>query len=412
MAGLTTACSDDDTPVIQKPTTFTLNTPALAEQYYDLTPEGSIVLTCSQPDYGYVASTVYSVEISLDKEEVYPITPEEPTNAVITLKDADVAMGMCVLRGIEGEDDWTDAGYQELYVRATAAVNGVEGYEITSDWIKLSHVKGYFAVPVAGYIYLIGTPSEWNMTANENLNANWRLYEQVIGSKVYVGTFDMPAGPMFRFYTELDGNWDTFSYGPANNHGGATEESDGALNVTCEFNAEGVFEDGLISTKDNFDFRTTVTEAQKWTIVVDMNSEKNMKVKFTLGEVAVSSYVYMVGNQSGWAEPKESAADIYEQWRLEDDDNDGIYTGTFAIAEGSLDGGNDLYCRFYRTLSGWGAAQWAGAEAGDTNLTVTSGQAYPTVAGEGCFELKGAGGHTLTVSLDTNNNEITFTLDN
>ena len=46
------ACSQDDTPVLHTPTEFKLNTPPFAEQLYQLTDNGQLTFTCSQPDYG------------------------------------------------------------------------------------------------------------------------------------------------------------------------------------------------------------------------------------------------------------------------------------------------------------------------------------------------------------------------
>lgn len=62
-----TACSDDndENPVVKTPTTFHLNTPALAANgIYDLANSKTIELTCSQPDYGYPAVTKYTVEVA------------------------------------------------------------------------------------------------------------------------------------------------------------------------------------------------------------------------------------------------------------------------------------------------------------------------------------------------------------
>ena len=98
------ACNDDKTPVLNVPDSFTLNTPPTAEQYYELTPDGTIELTCSQPDYGFVATATYSVEISLDKETTYAVTSNNPNSAAFTINEADVAMGMCQLLGIENPD--------------------------------------------------------------------------------------------------------------------------------------------------------------------------------------------------------------------------------------------------------------------------------------------------------------------
>ena len=48
-----TACSDDNdhNPTLQEPTSFVLNTPALANSVVDLANSKSVQLTCSQPDY-------------------------------------------------------------------------------------------------------------------------------------------------------------------------------------------------------------------------------------------------------------------------------------------------------------------------------------------------------------------------
>ena len=65
-----TACEDDNdsNPVVQQPTTFQLNTPALAGNLYDLEQTSSISLTCQQPDYGYTAAVMYYTQMSLTNE--------------------------------------------------------------------------------------------------------------------------------------------------------------------------------------------------------------------------------------------------------------------------------------------------------------------------------------------------------
>lgn len=400
------ACEDDKTPTVNYPDSFTLNTPPTAGQYYELTPEGTITLTCSQPDYGFIAAASYSAEISFDKENVYAVASNNPSSADFTINDADVATGMCVLRGIESADDWTDAGYQTLYVRAVAQLANDGTGLVKSNWVELSHVKGYFAIPTPGYIYLVGSCSEWTMNETETLR-NWRLYEndKAIGSKIYSGVFNVPAGQaLFRFYTVLDGDWDTYSYGPANNHGGDMVSSDGAYNVECSF-TDGVFTDGFKATKDNFNFPNWA--GGEMTIVVDMSQEGLYTITITEGahEVTVSNYAYMVGNNAGWATPSVEA---YADWRLTDEGATGIYTGTFAMPADFGADGDQLYCRFYANPNGWGPAEWAAVGG---NVEVSPGVAVPAEVGEGCFMLPGAAGHNVTVTIDSNNNEVTFTID-
>lgn len=65
------ACETDDNsnPVLKEPDTFLLNTPAFAaNNVYDLKNAKSVELSCSQPDYGFPASTTYTVQVSLASE--------------------------------------------------------------------------------------------------------------------------------------------------------------------------------------------------------------------------------------------------------------------------------------------------------------------------------------------------------
>lgn len=415
LAGGFASCSDDDTPALNTPESFVLNTPPMADQYYELAPGGTIALSCSQPDYGFVAAATYGVEMSLDKSEdnVYAIESNEPSQAAFTINQEAVAMGFCKLNGIETADQWNELnpGYAPVYLRATAQLNKDGVGLVKSNWIELKNVKPYFAVPVPGFIYLIGTPSEWSMQLTETLK-EWRLYEddKAIGSKIYTGVFNIPAGDvLFRFYTELDGKWDTFSYGPANNHNGDAVASDGAFNITCEFNVDGEFTDGIKATKDNFHFPNW--DGGQVTIIVDMSKEDAMTVTMVRGEhkPVVTNYAYMVGNNGGWVVP--DAESVYAtDWRLTDEGATGIYTGTFQMPADFGADGDKLYCRFYDALTGWGAAKWS-ATADGSNVDAFSGIALPTVQGEGCFVLAGAAGHSVTVNLDANNNEVTFTIN-
>ena len=50
------SCKEDTDPQYNNPTEFKLNTPALASQYYELTADGTLDLSWSQPDYGYAAA--------------------------------------------------------------------------------------------------------------------------------------------------------------------------------------------------------------------------------------------------------------------------------------------------------------------------------------------------------------------
>lgn len=401
-----TACSDDDTPRYHEPdenTTIILNTPPFAQQLYLLDPLGTMEFSVKeQPDYGFAASVYYGLEMSLDKQEVYALTPSVLTSSKMEIKQADFATGLCSLNGVENEEDWNNnpaaQEVQKVYVRATAQLPTVESSLVKSDWVELAQVQGYFAIPQPGFIYMIGSPEGWSepSAANAEKLADWRLFETTIGSQIYSGVFDVPAAPMFRFYTELNG-WDdaSVSFGLKADDGDNTD-----IELT-----DGQWQGTLVVGKGNINIPDYAGGTM--TIVVNMK-DKSIQIMAGAQAVVEPKYVYMVGNNAGWAEPSESNAAKYNDWALVDKTDSGIYTGTFDIEEGSLDGGNELYCRFYQQLTGWGAAQWAGDEAGDKNLAVTLGVEAPTVVGEGCFQVPGVGGHKLTVTLNTVNNTVLF----
>jgi len=260
-----TSCNDDKEPVFQSPTKFVLNTPALASQYYELTPDGTIVFTCSQPDYGFTASTTYGLQVALSEGgETYDITPEVPTQASIRIKAADLATAICVLRGLKSEDDWVEEPARPVYVRATAQL-GIHGASfIESNWVKLDQVKEYFALPVPGYIYLVGSPEGWvgPDAGNAEHYKDWRLFEkaEAIGSKVYYGVFDMPAAPLFRFYTALTG-WDADSWG--------SQADDNPIEYTL---ANGSWNGDIVKGKGSFSFPGF--SGGEMTVIVDMNNSK------------------------------------------------------------------------------------------------------------------------------------------
>lgn len=399
-----TSCQEDKEPVYKQPTQFVLNTPAMEDQYIDLTEGNTLELVSSQPDYGYSAIANYSAEMSLT-QDFSTFEAIEPTNnhlARMTFKQEDVALALCTLLGVSGEDSFNEMypdgmPYMTVYFRAVCQLEGVESSLIKSNVVNYKNLKGYLAVKTPGYIYLVGSPEGWSgpEASNAAHYAPWRLFEpeNAIGSMVYSGVFDLPASPMFRFYTALTG-WDADSYG--------TQVDDNPIDFP-EFTGADSFTAPMIKGKGSYNFPNfpggTVT------IVVDMSDMNNITLTIYPGAMTptVTQYVYMVGNNGGWAEP---VAGTYEDWKLADTDGSGVYANTFDFADFSNDGGV-LYCRFYKELNGWGAAQWS-SDASGGNVECASGVSYPTFAGEGCFVIPAAG-RKIEVVLDTNQDQVTFT---
>lgn len=170
-----TACENEKEPVYHNPTSLKINTPALQNQYLatsaDIENRSTFVLETSQPDYGYSAIATYGAQMCLsadfkeatDNEEAnyVTLTNQDPNNAVMSLRTYDLAVGICKLLGIQSEEDW--AAYQgskeiPVYFRATCEIPGVEGSFIVSDnAVTYNKVQVLYAVPTAGYIYIVGT---------------------------------------------------------------------------------------------------------------------------------------------------------------------------------------------------------------------------------------------------------------
>ena len=67
IASLFTSCKDDrdDNPTFRTPTEFKVNTPAMTDQYIQLSEDNTVHLTWSQPNYGYNAQASYSIQVGV-----------------------------------------------------------------------------------------------------------------------------------------------------------------------------------------------------------------------------------------------------------------------------------------------------------------------------------------------------------
>ena len=400
-----TSCEDDKDPVYQQPTKFVLNTPALQDQYLELTEDGTFELSCSQPDYGYAAVVNYSAEVSLTEDfaNCKEITSKGTgTTAKMTFSSADLALVLCELHGFVDESTFQDIDAEKVYFRAVARLAGVESSEIRSNVVSLNKVKLYFAVPTPDYIWVIGSASAfggWTEPSEGNAAAlaGARLFEpqNAIGSKVYSNTFDIPAGDVtFRLYVHLTG-WDGGdSWG--------SQVDDNPINVEL---VDGTYTSPLVNGKGSFSIAGW--QGGEMTITADFSSS-TPSITVSAGSTApvVAQYMYVVGNNAGWATPDESSASVYEAWRIADRNESGVYTGTFTFEDGCESCTNGWYFRIYPALTGWGSTPYAAALADGNNVETALDALMPCVTGEGCFMVNPLAPGKYTLTLDTNNNTV------
>ena len=390
------SCKEDTDPQYNDPTEFKLNTPALASQYYELTADGTLDLSWSQPNYGYAAAAVYKVSISLleDFSEAKELTSEYKL-CYAQIPGSEIAEAICNLRGIESEDDYTDEPARAVYFRVSAKINGIEGSEIVSNVIKIDQVKEYCAIQSPGFIYVVGAFTGWTGpdAGAAGHYADFRLFESAnaIGSKVYTGIFDIPAGQaMFRFYTALTG-WDADSYGSQ------TDDSP----IDCVLDG-GVYNGPIVKGKGSFNFPDWAGGKMK--ITVNMNN-KSVIIEEGGVDTSNSPFIYLVGAPSGWTGPSADNAAHYEAWKLFDVEGNGVYVGTFQINAG------EFMFRFYKELTGWDAASFGSqVEDNPIDIALTDG-VYTGAAtdGKGSWNCPDWAGGKVEVKVDMKNLQVTFT---
>lgn len=275
------SCEEDTYPRLEPdaiaPEQDILNTPATADMYYNLAETETVNLTCRQPEFGFSALTTYKVQVSLSPEFKSVAMNEDGETAApgyVELNTAftttsmhvpcgEIAEAICALRGIQSEEGYTEEGARPLYIRLRAYIaQAEEETSVISNIISLKAVKSYFAVRLPGYIWLIGQPEGWDI----NGKAEWRLFEaeDAIDSKVYYGTFDIPAGNFqFRFYTAT-GDWESNSIG--------AQVEDNPVNIEL---TDGVYSGVAVEGKGSWQ----VADWAGGTVSMTVNLE-NMTIRF------------------------------------------------------------------------------------------------------------------------------------
>ena len=190
---LMTACSDDNdsNPTIQSPTEFKLNTPALENTPIDLANSSKIILTCSQPNYGYTASVQYTVQVATtpDMSDAQEIS-ETSSSAKV---EVNASLLASTLTNIFVEKGKTEADFPmdvKAYFRLKANIvtsngNVVEGTEILSNVVSLNKIHLLFSLPpvnLPSHLYVVGSFCDWNWAKSFDMvqvygtdNTFWRL---------------------------------------------------------------------------------------------------------------------------------------------------------------------------------------------------------------------------------------------
>ena len=260
------ACEANTDPKIDtsKDYNFVLNTPQFATQFIDLSTNGNINFTVSQPDYGVTVVPTYGLEISL-KPDFTPITTQPVVDSegnshvvpgtfalnldsqlrgILVAKMSDIASGINELNGIYEEAAYTEDYVGPLYVRSTAYLGSgtaAESTAVVSNVVMLSQVQGYASFPSSDiFLSVPGGANGWN-----HLPQIIYTGDDASGAMICRG-FAVIDGE----FKVTDGDWDG-----AGNWGapdtGLKANADGTFSGTLvqnsqsNFNGDGMVEPGL-----------------------------------------------------------------------------------------------------------------------------------------------------------------------
>ena len=171
--GLFAACESDtdNNPTFNGATKFVLNTPALATNgVYDLAHSDSVVFTCTQPNYGFPAQTVYKLQLSLspDMSDSTELSTDF-SSARIAAQADEISSTLTQLEVNKGKQESDFPMQIPVYVRLRAYVNTVNGAlagsEIYSNTVELKNVKLTFSLPPVNTpdnLYMVGSFNNWN----------------------------------------------------------------------------------------------------------------------------------------------------------------------------------------------------------------------------------------------------------
>ena len=191
------------------PSTFVLNTPALANNNYDLDNSSVVVLTCSQPDFGFTAPVLYTTQVSLENdfetEGKYETFSIASTTARIELPADEFA---AYVTSLSGKDESAFPITEKVYLRVIARVKNTDA-TIASNVITLDKVSTRFALPPVEFkdnIYVVGA----------NIGTAWSTWKPVasvygIAGEYYTLVYNGGGNDNGLKWGEAEGDWRGFS---------------------------------------------------------------------------------------------------------------------------------------------------------------------------------------------------------
>lgn len=244
--------------------------------------------------------------------------------------------------GTEYDGDTETTGMLTTDNAGAGKITEAGKYEITVNMESMIYTVKH----LASVLYIVGAPNGWDINSDALF-----LSEEVVGSDIYTGVLNIPAGKFqFRLYSQL-GDWDKSSIGSQN------DDSP----VGIEFNADGkfegdVFQGGVNCTSGKGSWQISDWEGGAVKITVDLNTEK-----IVMEKASVNSGIYLRGGMNGWG------ADAAYEFIL------GDKVSTWTVTGLDLDAGTEFKVA---------DADWSAVNLGAGSVeTIIPGVAFPLDGG-------------------------------
>lgn len=163
---LFSACESDreSNPVLKQPDSFLLNTPALSENVYNLDNSDAIILTCTQPDYGYTAAVTYAVEVSLDESfNTFETLSTKYTSAKMNVNASEIAVSATNLLVAAGKTEADFPLTTPICIRLKGELSEGQG-TVYSNSIDINVSLSFSLPPIEApeVFYIIGEFCNWS----------------------------------------------------------------------------------------------------------------------------------------------------------------------------------------------------------------------------------------------------------
>lgn len=224
----------DKTPVFTEPEEFVFNTPAYAGAEYDLKNSEVVILTCSQPDYGFTAGVDYTLNISLNEDMSDAVVVGTYNSATLNVESESLAIAATtLLTTYQAKEESDFPILTPLYANITAKLTTSGKGEITSNTVKLEHVNVHFALPpveLPKKLYMVGSDCNWDWNQCSLSFIETNNHPELLWRILYFSD-----GATFKFNSEQAWDNNEFGYEKAanvvDNAGAGLSDSDGNFKI-------------------------------------------------------------------------------------------------------------------------------------------------------------------------------------